>query len=69
MKTVQWHVAGMTCEGCSTRLNKLLNAAEGVETAQVELAGKQAIIGYDPARIQPAALKNLIEDAGFEVVV
>ena len=40
MKDIKLKIEGMHCTGCSTRLEKVLNNIEGVETAKVSLEEK-----------------------------
>ena len=56
----------MHCTGCSTRLEKILNNLEGVETAKVSLEEKKATIKYDETKINIENIKEAIEDAGFK---
>ena len=56
----------MHCTGCSTRLEKVLNNLEGVETAKVILEEKKATIKYDETKISLESIKEAIEDAGFK---
>ena len=59
-------IEGMHCAGCSTRLEKVLNNLEGVETAKVSLEEKKATIKYDETKINTENIKEAIEDAGFK---
>ena len=59
-------IEGMHCTGCSTRLEKVLNNLEGVETAKVSLEEKKATIKYDETKISLENIKESIEDAGFK---
>ena len=59
-------IEGMHCAGCSTRLEKVLNNLEGVETAKVSLEEKKATIKYDETKINIETIKEAIEDAGFK---
>lgn len=59
-------IEGMHCAGCSTRLEKVLNNLEGVETAKVSLEEKKATIKYDETKISLENIKESIEDAGFK---
>ncbi|MDR1075481.1 MAG: cation transporter [Xanthomonadaceae bacterium] len=68
MQHVELNVEGMTCNGCVARLKKALDAADGVRDAQVGLEGPQVRLDYDPAVIDLAAIKETIEDTGFDVV-
>ena len=66
MKEVKLNIEGMHCTGCSTRLEKVLNNVDGVESAKVSLEEKKADIKYDEAQVNESELKEVIEDAGFK---
>lgn len=67
MDTLELTVDGMTCGGCSSRLKRVLEGADGVQAASVVLETKQVSVGYDAGRIDAAAIKQLVADAGFSV--
>ncbi len=48
------------------RVTAALKGVAGVTDAVVSLAEKRAVVTYDPARVQPAALAAAIRDAGYE---
>ena len=56
----------MHCEGCSTRLTKVLNNQDGVEDAKVSLKDAKADVQYDENQIGLDEIKEVIQDAGFE---
>ena len=66
MKETNLKIEGMHCAGCSTRLEKVLNNLEGVETAKVSLEEKKATIKYDETKINIENIKEAIEDANFK---
>ena len=66
MKETNLKIEGMRCTGCSTRLEKVLNNLEGVETAKVSLEENKATIKYDETKINIENIKEAIEDAGFK---
>ena len=66
MKETNLKIEGMHCTGCSTRLERVLNNLEGVETAHVSLEEKKATIKYDETKISLESIKEVIEDAGFK---
>lgn len=66
MKETNLKIEGMHCAGCSTRLEKVLNNLEGVETAKVSLEEKKATIKYDETKISLESIKEAIEDTGFK---
>ncbi len=59
-------VEGMSCGCCVRRVTEALEAVSGVTGAEVLLAEKRAVVDYEPARVQPAALVAAIRDAGYE---
>ena len=59
-------IDGMSCEHCSARIEKALNALEGV-TAKVDLDSATASITID-GTIAEQALRDAVTDAGYEVV-
>ena len=68
METTVIKISGMTCMGCVNSVQKVLNAIEGVQTAEVSLETAEATVVYDAARVRPAQFKRAVEDAGYEAV-
>jgi Cu+-exporting ATPase len=60
-------IKGMTCAGCSSRLEKVLNQHEGIVEANVNLAMEKAIIDFDTRVIDATGLAEVVADTGFEV--
>lgn len=58
-------IEGMSCEHCSGRVEKALNAMAGV-AAKVDLAAGTAAVEIDGA-VEDGALKAAVEDAGYDV--
>ncbi len=63
--TLDLNIAGMTCAACSARLERVLNAQPGVETAWVNLAHETARIRYRKDETHPNTLIAAVADAGF----
>ncbi|MBE6971808.1 MAG: heavy metal translocating P-type ATPase [Ruminococcaceae bacterium] len=59
-------IEGMMCTHCSGRVEKVLNAMDGV-SATVDLQAKTATVTCD-ASVTDEALRKTVEDAGYEVV-
>ena len=57
----------MHCEGCSARLQKLIFGKDGVQSATVSYAEKQASLEFDSGIISEEQLQDTIEKAGFEI--
>lgn len=66
METIVIKVGGMSCQGCVKNITGVLQAIPGVATIAVSLEAAEARVDFDPATVQPAALRNAIEDAGFD---
>ncbi|WP_323896693.1 heavy metal translocating P-type ATPase [Aeromonas veronii] len=64
-ETFLFQITGMTCAGCSARLNKMLAALPGVVSAEVNFSIEQARIVLIPGMQTPAALREQIEALGF----
>ena len=62
-------VKGMTCAGCSARLEKALNQTPGIIKARVNLPLERAAIEYESDEIDGAGLRAAVVDAGFDVPV
>lgn len=60
------NVFGMTCAACSTRVEKSLNKAVGVERANVNLVTESAAVYYDPDQIAPEQLIEIVKHAGYD---
>ena len=65
-KRVTIPVAGMTCAACSGRVQRALETAEGVGSANVNLMTQNATILFDPQRTSPEALVDTIRRTGYE---
>ena len=66
MKTRTMKIEGMMCMHCSGRVEKALNAIEGV-SATVDLEAKTATVTAEP-QVEDSALRAAVEDAGYEVI-
>lgn len=66
MKTRTMKIEGMMCTHCSGRVEKALNAIEGV-SATVDLDAKTASVHAEP-QIEDSALRSAVENAGYEVI-
>lgn len=60
-------VTGMTCSGCSSRVEKVLNKMDGVD-AQVNLTTEKATINYNPDAVSAEDITSKIENMGYGVL-
>ncbi|WP_104989730.1 heavy metal translocating P-type ATPase [Deinococcus sp. NW-56] len=65
-KTLDLDIGGMTCAACVGRVERGLKKVDGVEEAVVNLATERATVTFDPARTNPAALIQKVQDTGYE---
>ena len=66
MSEVTIKVEGMSCGGCVKNVTGVLKALPGVSDAQVSLADACATVHYDPAQVSVEALREAVENAGFD---
>ncbi len=66
MATATITVKGMSCGGCVNSVTKALKGVDGVQDAKVDLQGAKATIIFDDAKTTVAALKEAVEDAGYD---
>lgn len=66
MNTKTIIIEGMSCGHCQARVEKALNAIEGIQ-ASVDLASKTATVQLTK-EISDDSLKTAISDAGYDVV-
>ena len=62
-------VIGMACSVCSANVEKKLNSLEGIHSASVSLAGRTALVDYDPDVISLEDMKREISNAGYDLVI
>jgi len=58
-------VEGMTCGGCSSRLERQLRAVEGIESVSVSLDDKKAVV---VGAISLEEIRLIVEKAGFDPI-
>ncbi|MCM3024786.1 heavy metal translocating P-type ATPase [Weizmannia ginsengihumi] len=58
----------MTCAACANRIEKTLKKADGVETANVNLALENATIKYNPDVANVKEFETKIKNLGYDVV-
>lgn len=61
------NIDGMSCGSCAALLEKNLSQIPGVRRAQVSFEKKQAILDYDPRKVDPLRFVKSVADAGFKV--
>ena len=66
MKTLNIAINGMSCNGCVNKIKNNFEDFDGVESIDISLDDKMAVIVLDDA-ISNMKIRNDIIDLGFEV--
>ncbi len=64
---IRARIAGMHCSLCTGTIEKALGRQEGVDKVAVSLTHEQALVEYDPRRIQPQALLQTLREMGYTI--
>ncbi len=64
---VQLKVGGMHCSLCTESIHKALTRVDGVRAVQVSIAHEEALVEYDPARLDQETIRDTLEDIGYSV--
>lgn len=67
MSEINLSVPEIHCEACVSAIRKSLSALDGIEEVAADLAAGQVRVRYDEARTGPAAIRDRVEKAGFDV--
>jgi copper chaperone len=66
MTTQVMEIGGMTCGHCMGRVRDALAAIPGVTVERVQVG--RATVSFDEKTIDPAAIEQAVEDAGYDVL-
>jgi len=67
-KKVDLPIKGMSCASCAQTIEKALKKIEGVREAHVNFASEKAALSYDPGRVTPKKIREVIEQTGYQVM-
>lgn len=59
-ETAHMTVEGMSCNGCSGKLLRALEAVNGVKAVNIVLDGGRVTVSYDPAQVAPVAFRSVV---------
>ncbi len=65
--TVRFQIKGMSCKGCSRRIDQALKKMPGIRTITVSFKEHTALVGFDPAQTTAENIRKAIEDMGYKV--
>ena len=60
-------IGGMACSFCTESIRKAYRRMDGVLEVHVSLAHEEALIRYDPQRVTPEALKDVLRQLGYTI--
>ncbi len=61
----RYHVTGMTCAACSSRVQKSVSALPGVQDCNVNLLKNSMLVTYDTAAVNSGQIIGAVEAAGY----
>ncbi len=64
---IRARIAGMHCSLCTGTIEKALGRHAGVEKVAVSLTHEQALVEYDPRRVQPEDLLRTLRQMGYTI--
>ena len=62
-------VVGMACASCSANVERKLQSLKGIQSAVVSLAGRSALIDYDPVQISLETMKKEVNGIGYDLII
>ncbi|XP_078602292.1 copper-transporting ATPase 1-like isoform X1 [Branchiostoma floridae x Branchiostoma japonicum] len=62
-------IEGMTCNSCVQTIEGMISKMDGVESIKVSLAEKQGRVTYDASKTNPEAIREAVDDMGFDAFV
>ena len=62
-------VIGMACSVCAANVERKLNSLDGINSATVSLAGRTALVNFNPEQITLEDMKREISNAGYDLVI
>lgn len=69
MATTTLRVEGMTCGACTSAVETGFANVDGAGNVSVSLVMSRAVVQHDPKVLSPEAIKDIIEDRGFDAEV
>lgn len=67
-KQINFNIRGMTCDGCASHIEQVLKQEDGVLEVTASYDKGEAIIKYDPSKVDVEKLSKSIDETGYKVV-
>ena len=65
LQTFETRISGLDCSECAQHVRQAIERLNGVRSADVFLGSQKAIVHYDPALVDPSAIRLAVELAGY----
>lgn len=62
-------VTGMTCAGCASSIQSILEHTDGVKEAMVNFAANSVYVTWDDHKISESGLKQAVRRAGYDIII
>ena len=62
---VRFQIEGMTCQACASRIEKVLNKKDFIESAGVNFASEEAQVVFDDSQTSASDIAKIIEKTGY----
>jgi len=69
LQTLSLPVLGMTCAGCASSVQNILQGQQGVASADVNYATQNVKVVYSPALIAPQQFKSALQAVGYDIIL
>ncbi len=64
---LQVKIGGMSCSFCTESIRKACSRLEGVQNVSVSLAHEEALIQYDPSKLEPWQIEETLRSLGYTI--
>jgi len=64
---IRARISGLHCSLCTGTIEKAVGRMDGVDKVAVSLTHEQALVDYDPVRVEPAQILSTLRDIGYDL--
>ncbi|MBB6502438.1 heavy metal translocating P-type ATPase [Pedobacter cryoconitis] len=69
LQTISLPVLGMTCASCASSVQSMLEAQDGVKSAEVNYATQQVKVSYKQGRTGPEQFQTALQSVGYDLIL
>lgn len=62
-----YSISGMSCVNCAARIEKALNAGDGIKTATINFAVEELLVEFDDRKISERRILDLVQSLGYGI--